>query len=515
MMKTCALVALSAASASAALFTENFGEGWEGRWTTSSAKEGLGAFESADSGIKTSEDAKFYGLLAEFDEFSNTDKDLYVQFTVKHEQNIDCGGGYVKIFPKQDDLAATDMESYNVMFGPDICGPGTRKTHVIMAYDGEHQENTKSIACKYDEASHLYQLRLSKDNTYEVQIDGAKEEGGSLYEDFNFLKAKEIEDPDVSKPEDWVDETQINDPEDAKPDDWVTEKEIVDPEAEQPEDWDEEMDGEWEAPTIDNPDFKGDWSAKQIENPAYKGEWVHPLIANPEYVHTTPSTTTRRSVPSALTCGRSSPAPSSTRSSSPTTRPRPPPVSRRSTLWSKPRRPPRRSPTKRRLLRRPLPRRRPRPPPPTPKRPPTTKRRRRRLPTRSLPRTSFKHRGPQPTPPTTPTTTTTSCRKASLLALVLQETGPFFVSTPRRGMVSLEPEGQSASQENKPDCLRTFWRDGATCNRGTPSHGSLAVPNDCYLLSGEGNPPPPICELLYPLSAFSHLFHFDYICLPR
>merc|ERR1719272_650696 len=251
MMKTCALVALSAASASAALFTENFGEGWEGRWTTSSAKEGLGAFEAADSGIKTSEDAKFYGLLAEFDEFSNTDKDLYVQFTVKHEQNIDCGGGYVKIFPKQDDLAATDMESYNVMFGPDICGPGTRKTHVIMAYDGEHQENTKSIACKYDEASHLYQLRLSKDNTYEVQIDGAKEEGGSLYEDFNFLKAKEI----------------------------------VDPEAEQPEDWDEEMDGEWEAPTIDNPDFKGDWSAKQIENPAYKGEWVHPQVANPEYVH--------------------------------------------------------------------------------------------------------------------------------------------------------------------------------------------------------------------------------------
>merc|ERR1719272_2250309 len=285
MMKTCALVALSAASASAALFTENFGEGWEGRWTTSSAKEVLGAFEAADSGIKTSEDAKFYGLLAEFDEFSNTDKHLYVQFTVKHEQNIDCGGGYVKIFPKQDDLAATDMESYNVMFGPDICGPGTRKTHVIMAYDGEHQENTKSIACKYDEASHLYQLRLSKDNTYEVQIDGAEEEGGSLYEDFNFLKAKEIEDPDVSKPEDWVDETQINDPEDAKPDDWVTEKEIVDPEAEQPEDWDEEMDGEWEAPTIDNPDFKGDWSAKQIENPAYKGEWVHPLIANPEYVH--------------------------------------------------------------------------------------------------------------------------------------------------------------------------------------------------------------------------------------
>jgi hypothetical protein len=89
MMKSFALVALSAASASAALFAENFGEGWEDRWVTSTAKEGLGKFEAsageyyndeaADTGIKTSEDAKFYGLLAAFDEFSNTDKDLYVQ----------------------------------------------------------------------------------------------------------------------------------------------------------------------------------------------------------------------------------------------------------------------------------------------------------------------------------------------------------------------------------------------------------------------------------------------------
>ena len=154
-----------------------------------------------------------------------------------------------------------------------------------MDYNGEHVENKKSISAKYDVDSHLYQLTLSPDNTYEVAIDGEKVESGSLYEDFDFLKPKEIKDPEVSKPDDWVDETQIDDPEDAKPDDWVTEKQITDPEAEQPEDWDEEMDGEWEAPTIDNPDYTGDWSAKRIDNPEYKGEWVHPEIANPEYVH--------------------------------------------------------------------------------------------------------------------------------------------------------------------------------------------------------------------------------------
>ena len=50
-----------------------------------------------------------------------------------------------------------------------------------------------------------------------------------------------------------------------------------------PEDWDDEMDGEWEPPMIDNPAYKGEWKPKQIKNPNYKGKWVHPEIDNPEY----------------------------------------------------------------------------------------------------------------------------------------------------------------------------------------------------------------------------------------
>jgi len=50
-----------------------------------------------------------------------------------------------------------------------------------------------------------------------------------------------------------------------------------------PEDWDDEMDGEWEPPMIDNPDYKGTWKPKQIKNPNYKGKWIHPEIDNPEY----------------------------------------------------------------------------------------------------------------------------------------------------------------------------------------------------------------------------------------
>merc|ERR1711993_9299 len=76
---------------------------------------------------------------------------------------------------------------------------------------------------------------------------------------------------------------EINDPEDKKPDDWVEEKRIVDSEAKKPDDWDDEEDGEWEAPMKDNPAYKGDWTAKRISNPAYKGFWEAKKIANPEY----------------------------------------------------------------------------------------------------------------------------------------------------------------------------------------------------------------------------------------
>ncbi len=49
------------------------------------------------------------------------------------------------------------------------------------------------------------------------------------------------------------------------------------------QDWDDEDDGDWEAPLIDNPEFKGEWHAKKIDNPAYKGEWKPKTIANPKF----------------------------------------------------------------------------------------------------------------------------------------------------------------------------------------------------------------------------------------
>jgi len=289
--------ALFGVALSEVFFEEKFddGEAWQSRWIQSTNKGGdagkfvlsAGKFygdAEADKGIQTSQDAKFYALSAEHTKFSNKDKKMVVQFTVKHEQNIDCGGGYVKMFDCSLDQADMHGESpYNIMFGPDICGPGTKKVHVIFSHKGKNHLVKKDIRCKDDVFTHLYTLIVSPDGTYEVLIDNEKAESGSLEEDWDFLPPKMIKDPEASKPEDWDDRAKIDDPEDSKPEDYDKPEHIPDPDATKPEDWDDEMDGEWEPPMIDNPEYKGEWKPRQIDNPAYKGVWVHPEVDNPEY----------------------------------------------------------------------------------------------------------------------------------------------------------------------------------------------------------------------------------------
>merc|ERR1712087_225943 len=242
--------------------------------------------EKEDMGIQTSEDSKFFGIATSFDSFSNAGKDLIIQYQAKYEKDVECGGGYLKIGPKVDDLTTFgDPTVYNIMFGPDKCGY-TKRTHLIFNYKGKNVLKKSDLAYKQenDGTSHLYRMILKPDNTVRVEIDEEKLYEGSLKEDWELLAAKEISDPDDKKPSDWVDDSMMEDPEDKKPDDWVEEKRIVDPAAKKPDDWDDEEDGEWEAPMIDNPEYKGEWSVKRISNPAYKGVWEAKKIANPEFV---------------------------------------------------------------------------------------------------------------------------------------------------------------------------------------------------------------------------------------
>jgi calreticulin len=283
-------------------FKENFNDaGWETRWKKSTdwkpAAEmgkwdwtaGNHYSDASDKGIKTGEDARFYGLSAKMDSpLTNDGKEMVIQMTVKHEQDLDCGGAYIKLMPDMDQSKFGGDTPYAVMFGPDICGPSNRKTHAIFNYPPKNDNLLikDELRTETDDFSHVYSLVVKPDNTYEVFIDLESIRSGDLSDGWDFLLPKEINDPSISKPADWVDDSMMDDPNDVKPDgydDMPTE--IPDPEATKPDDWDDEEDGEWEAPMIDNPDYKGPWSPKRIDNPDYKGQWEHPKIPNPDFVN--------------------------------------------------------------------------------------------------------------------------------------------------------------------------------------------------------------------------------------
>lgn len=270
----------------------------DNRWVVSNWKQDSGEagklewsggnwFAGDRKGLRTTEDARFYATSTKTEKtFDNDGKTLVFGLSVKHEQKIDCGGGYVKLLPPDFDQSTFNGDTeYTIMFGPDICGYSTKKVHTIFHYNGDNLLKKSDVSCPDDEFTHFYMLIVNPDNTYEIRVDGESKASGNLKQDWDFELPQKIPDPDAKKPDDWVDEAMIDDPDDVKPDDWDDEPEtIVDPDASQPDDWDEEEDGVWEAPVIPNPNYKGEWRPKQIPNPDYKGEWVHPEIDNPDYV---------------------------------------------------------------------------------------------------------------------------------------------------------------------------------------------------------------------------------------
>lgn len=276
-------------------------EGWKESWTESTSwksKSQMGTWvlspgrfhgDPLDTGLTTEGDHRFFGISAPLDKpFVSGDKELVIQYSVKSDKKIECGGAYIKLLPGGDkfNVASFGGETeYSVMFGPDICG-NNKRTHVILNHE-KKQENLmikKDIPCESDALSHLYTLVVRPDNTFEVFVDNKSVRSGDLDAEFDFLEEKEILDPSESKPFDWIDEAEIPDPESVKPEGYDDiPPEIPDPDAKKPDDWDDEDDGEWEAPMLDNPEYEGPWRPKMIPNPDYKGPWVHPKIPNPDY----------------------------------------------------------------------------------------------------------------------------------------------------------------------------------------------------------------------------------------
>ncbi|URD79055.1 Calreticulin family [Musa troglodytarum] len=284
-------------SASEIFFEERFDDGWENRWVKSDWKrsEGkAGTFKHTsgkwpgdpdDKGIQTYTDARHFAISAKFPEFSNKNRTLVVQYSIRFEQDIECGGGYIKLLSGYVNQKKFGGDApYSLMFGPDICGTQTKKLHLILSYQGQNYPIKKDLECETDKLTHVYTFILRPDASFSLLADNRERESGSMYTDWDILPPRKFKDTNAKKPRGWDDREYIEDPDDVKPEGYDSiPKEIPDPKAKKPGTWDDDEDGIWRPPKIPNPAYKGPWKRKKIKNPNYQGKWKTPWIDNPEF----------------------------------------------------------------------------------------------------------------------------------------------------------------------------------------------------------------------------------------
>uniref|UniRef100_A0A2K6LX03 Calreticulin 3 n=1 Tax=Rhinopithecus bieti TaxID=61621 RepID=A0A2K6LX03_RHIBE len=232
-------------------FQEEFldGEHWRNRWVQSTNDSRFGHFrlssgkfyghKEKDKGLQTTQNGRFYAISARFKPFSNKGKTLVIQYTVKHEQKMDCGGGYIKVFP-----ADVDQKNLN-----------GKSQYYIMFVDG---------------FTHLYTLILRPDLSYDVKIDGQSIESGSIEYDWNLTSLNKETSPAESK--DW-EQTK-----DSKAQDW--EKHFLDASASKQSDWNGELDGDWPAPMLQKPPYQDGLRPEGID----KDIWLHHKMKNTNYL---------------------------------------------------------------------------------------------------------------------------------------------------------------------------------------------------------------------------------------
>ena len=309
-------------------FTETFDEDVfaSGRWVKSSAEKYRqqallvkNASVTADPGVQVVEENRHVCFGHSFDSpLDPAGHDLVLQYELKLEDTLSCGGAYIKMPRHSSEFAMESMTNespYTIMFGPDRCG-ATNKVHFILQHQSpvslrwEEKHFTDAVPVTVDKKTHLYTLLIRANNDFAIFVDKKEVGGGSLLSKLSppINPPAEIDDPEDSKPGDWVDEPKMPDPEATKPEDWdedqpamipdaaATRPEgwdeeapevIPDPEARKPEDWDDEQDGDWEAPSVPNPVCQqagcGKWTPPMVRNPRYKGKWRPPQVDNPAY----------------------------------------------------------------------------------------------------------------------------------------------------------------------------------------------------------------------------------------
>lgn len=294
------------------------GTTYEGSWSIEPSKMNPG-FEH-DKGLVMKTPAARHGIWHKLDKpITNDYNDLIVQYEIKLQNGLDCGGTYIKLFGKDFKGPLNKDSNFLLMFGPDQCGMEDKIHLILNRYNpvlGSHEEHALRTApmSRGGHFSNLYTLILHQDQSFEIRVNGEVVKAGGLLDRSKFEPPfeppKEIDDPDAERPADWDDrryipdpnhppkpkdydeihgQPRIPDPDAVKPDDWLDDVDpmIPDPEAYEPEDWNEETDGKWIPPIVPNPKCIGGkcgtWYPPTILNPNFKGRWNVPLILNTDY----------------------------------------------------------------------------------------------------------------------------------------------------------------------------------------------------------------------------------------
>ena len=136
-------------------FLEQFTDDWDSRWTPSHAKKqdsksdedwayvGEWSVEepkvlpgiAGDKGLVLKNAAAHHAISAKFPKaVDNKGKTLVVQYEVKLQNGLECGGAYLKLLRDNKALHAEEFSNsspYVIMFGPDKCGATNKVCHPL------------------------------------------------------------------------------------------------------------------------------------------------------------------------------------------------------------------------------------------------------------------------------------------------------------------------------------------------------------------------------------------------
>lgn len=228
-----------------------------------------------DKGVQLTQEMKHYGFATKFNQplVANNGSEIVVQYELKLEEALACGGAYVKLLRADDDLNLAELSNetpYVIMFGPDKCGTNS-KVHFILKHQNpvskEWSEHhfTGEVRPKMDRSTHLYTLVIRSDNHFEIHIDTKPVAHGNLLHNLDppINPPQEIDDPSDVKPADWVDDEFIVDASAVKPEDWDESqpRKIPSGAQDKPADWDESLPATVPDPSVTKPEF---WDDEEV-----------------------------------------------------------------------------------------------------------------------------------------------------------------------------------------------------------------------------------------------------------